>query len=236
MRLNEEQLQLVDSILNVLEDMIPSKFGRETSDFSQAMFDIEERLLEDYHVYCASGASKFVIIPDELPVVIKIPLTGYWYNPYDVGDTDDERCDLEFECYCEGGGPNHDDYCATEVDMYEKAIEANVDDIFAETVLYTTKHNFLVYLQEKVTTCSDTLAITPSKESMAKVSQMRSSQQIASEDWCASVIDYYGEDFYWRLQEFVTEMQPDIGADLHDGNVGFCGSIPMILDYSGFNN
>ena len=168
------------------------------------------------------GASKLVIIPEYNDFVIKIPFNGS-YN-------------LMSEEYIDFS----QNYCETEIDLYEKIIAEN--PIFAQFFLPLTRveefEKYDIYIQAKCKTFNNTnneeRKSSYSKESLAKSTEF--GKKVFTRlpvDWIAGVLEVLKDESL--LEEFINVLDKyDIGQDLHYGNIGYYNNKPIILDYAGF--
>lgn len=239
-----------EAIDNLLKDMeIPTNFGGdEYGDFyggsigwmADQIWDIMGR--ED--VEFETGASKLVILIEELDEVIKIPFNGTFYydedESLDITDTEDF---IENDWANDINAPSATDwdYCENEVLKLEKAEKEGFGDFFAKIEKYTMIDNHPVYLQEKVIPLYSHKSKQwgePSK--MAKsiyennFTEARKRVPIP-EDWLMHAIDYFGEEEVASFIDYV--MSENLDEDLHSGNVGFTrAGKPVLLDWAGWRN
>lgn len=130
------------------------------------------------------------------------------------------------------------DYCALETALYEEAVKRGLAQYFAKEEKYGIIDNiYPIYIQQKVDSfysVYDTL----SKEERADATE-RCSQKIKPRDmlfdavWVDAFLSAYGAEEYKRLVAFLDEF--DI-TDFHRGNIGFYKGLPILFDYSGFEN
>lgn len=193
--------------------------------------NIIQYLPKDFNFKYGYGVSKLVIIPEDENFVIKIPFigdcdeeTGIIYN-YKYANKDKERCW---------------DYCFTEMLYYNIAKKNRVAEILAKTRYIGKIQEYPIYTQQKVETyysrykCK--IDISNSKETKIKEKTIYSKCSKKNIDifnikWIMDVFDYYGENKFDKIIDFVNELQ-----DLHNGNIGYIGNRPIILDYAGWND
>lgn len=190
------------------------------------------------------GISKFAVVLNNCPWVIKVPFNGTWDNWYDE-DEDEYHEEWREFCHADDSEEGSFDYCCNELDKYEKAVECGVGIFFAETKFYGfTEGGYPLYLQEKIRVDSHLrLADMPkaSEDSLSLVKSKVDSRDYQwsklSRDWMALAIDYYGEKLVEKFVDFICNIEPEIGQDLHAGNYGYRedGS-PCILDFSGWRD
>ena len=51
--------------------------------------------------------------------------------------------------------------------------------------------------------------------------------------WLSDVFNFFGEQLFYKLMNFIADC--DI-RDLHNGNIGYIGMRPVLVDYSSFND
>lgn len=170
-----------------------------------------------------SGATKGVLIFDNLGFVIKIPFS---------------YCDGITLCGAYDGFEDWD-YCSQEVNRYDFAEEQKVEQIFLKTELIDYINGFPIYIQEYAEPLSHITKehLIEHKSStdndideIDKIINKENYEYINSE-WEADVLVYYGKDFYLKFRDFIKEY--DI-SDLRTPNIGYIGKQPIILDYAGF--
>ena len=176
-----------------------------------------------------SGATKAVIIPPEENFVIKIPFQGFISERYNR----DRQCwEDEFvrydSAYCSG---SEWDYCLSEVEIYKRAVEAGVQQIFAKTEFITTVDGHPIYIQEKAEIFNRGEHSHPREQLRKTREKTKDYYCEANEDWLTDVLEYYGEDIFLDFLRFVDDLQL---TDLHSGNLGYINNRPVITDYSGY--
>lgn len=182
------------------------------------------------------GASKFVAILKDSAYVLKIPFTGHLNEFYE-----EETGHFGWE-YDDFSGCNDNErtgdtwnYCKVEAINYNIAVCEGFGKYFAETKFYgKTKGGFPMYIQEK---CRYTYVSRPLEDSIKKAERLCESNwsvEITDPNWVASFIEFYGEDEFFRLNEFIQSL--DGINDLTCKNVGYTMSgLPVLIDFSGFN-
>lgn len=172
-----------------------------------------------------SGASKGVIIDDDLDYVIKIPfLYSEYYN----------RAKDKMEL------SNFDNYCSYEEAVYNCAGTYGLNDFFAESFFLGYFHNVPIYLMKRMDAscerCSDTV-ISGLVESGLDENEASDKYYEALEENDTDLVRllfslYYDEDEVDDLIDFLDRQQVN---DLHDGNIGFDShDNPVLIDYSGY--
>ena len=220
---------------------IPNEFGGniEEEEYGWVFDWLETNIIpyldEEYDI--AHGVSKIVLIPAEGDYVIKIPFNGTYDCIYDEnGDVEDE----EWREYYNAPEDCGWDYCAVEVEVYNKAKQHNVDCFFARTeFLCSTKNYHPIYIQEKVKTRYSFAhdVIKPSEKSLndykEKYSKNYGSRGVLGDaNWFSLCLDRYGAELIKNFVEFLDEV-PFINRDMHGENYGFrLNKAPCIIDFS----
>lgn len=244
--LEEKDKILLEKIFNNVE--FPINFG--VGEYSDTLYG-EDEIIESINInsnicfQSSHGASKFVLMNEKLPYVIKIPLDGYW-SDYESEDEDEEDVFIEFENAASDIGSDLDsefnkNYCETELRFYKIAKVLSLEKFFAKTEFYKYINGKYIYIQEKVTPYKyrnnnnnkDDLKSSPLAKKMSK----ESCSGLAAE-WLDVAISYYGEELTQKFVDFLSsdnEVATIIRQDLHVENYGFRkdGS-PCLLDYSGY--
>ena len=52
-------------------------------------------------------------------------------------------------------------------------------------------------------------------------------------EWLSDAFHFYGEKIFHKLLEFIRTVGIN---DLHDGNIGYIGNRPVLVDYSSFDS
>ena len=244
-----------DYIYNLLSDVyFPEDFGvnNDTNELD-CDYEILSDIDSEANVQSRYGASKYVLIDNNLSYVIKIPFDGYWETAYveenyeddedneDIDDIDVESVFINFNNACRDSYADNmfyaNNYCETERRLFQVMNESGLGVFFAETQYFDTINGKNIYLQEKVTSYvnSESGASSPLAKKLSKNFHIT-----LQPDWIEKAIQYYGEELTKAFIDFLST-DDDIGAiitdDLHDENYGYRedGS-PCILDYSGFYN
>lgn len=209
MLLQEKYKEQLKDILNVFEQFNEEDFYK----LSQDNFDyLSDKFKEKYLLSfkAASGATKGVFIFQDLGFVIKIPFTML-------------DCDEEL----------YEDYCENEVTHYEQAVEYNIENLFLKTELINNYNKYSLYIQEIAEPLSSIKYLTDksshSEEQYHQIVEKYGGDICPS--WEADILAIYGEDYYFRFQNFINEA--DIN-DLRDANIGYKGKNPVLFDYAGF--
>lgn len=186
-----------------------------------------------------TGATKCVIIPDNENFVIKIPFNGKTCSC--------RECDEEdpFECHRDscpilplmyGGGEYQDDYCAREVELYNKIVKEypQFKNFFLSIEKILEINHYPVYIQRKGVGF-ESITDYPIQEKSIKTIRSDECHQIgAPDEWLAKCFEDLGNNIYLYNQFITMLKKTEISRDLHSGNVGFCNGHAVIIDYGGF--
>ena len=228
------ELKDIERAREILEYLtLPGEFGVDADD-DFYVEDIEEQIdgVINGHFVVTNGITKMVIIPDELPFVIKIPFNGrHIYDYYD-----EDECEVEFIYFTMAESEVSDeDYCARELELTTRIKEEGFGE-FVPDMMYIGRccgHN--VYIQERVKPMSECAkALHPTEDSLNK------SKKISApfiDVWAALAIDAYGEDEYYAFLDWARSYEPEVLSDMHNGNYGVDkNGNPIILDICGFRD
>ena len=166
------------------------------------------------------GATKGVLIFDTLGFVIKLPYRGDYYDP-----------DEGLEEFCGANTQNGWDYCEAEEYYGNKADEYGVGNCFAKTISLGTVNGHPVYYQEIVESFSSVGSSSHSREEIDEMEDKVSSfyNNDIDLDWLCDAYDYHGEEIFYQFMGFIENFSIN---DLHNGNIGYIGMKPVVLDYS----
>lgn len=175
------------------------------------------------------GATKLCLIPiEDSDYVIKIPFFGN---------------DESYEFYGAKNSQNNWDYCLTEAEIYNKAVEDGIDFLFAETHLFYSKNGFNFYIQQR---CSLEYDIDISKifkinrgdytinKYSSRIKDLTNDFSFSiNKIFVAVIYKTYGEEIGDKFFKFL--YHNDI-SDLHSGNCGFTvNNKPILIDFSSYN-
>jgi hypothetical protein len=180
----------------------------------------------------ATGATKGVLIFEQLGFVIKIPFC-----------CNSEDCEYnsaygEYEC-CYFTGADTDngwDYCEAEANKYERAKEEGLAQCFAKTKKIGDIDGYPIYMQELADIYkSIDYQSSHTEEDSRQVSSICNSNNfyMFNIEWLSDAFHYYGEKMFHKLLEFIRTLGIN---DLHDGNIGYIGNRPVLVDYSSFDS
>lgn len=222
---------------------IPSDFGldgesNEIFEFGNFTFDLKD--FGDFRV--DNGISKAVIIFDDLPFVVKVPLRGTYYREEFYNEEADEyeySDEYNFNEYRGACDYDYSDYCFDELQKTQLVIEAGFGKIVPEMEWVCFKDGSSVYVQEKVLPFSTgkNKYSNPTADSVQKAKDMDDKYGYCALDWRASVIDFYGEDFWKSFVDWERDNDYDILSDMHSGNYGYrLDGTPVIFDIAGYRD
>ncbi len=180
----------------------------------------------------ATGATKGVLIFEQLGFVIKIPFCRnsedcYYNSTYG-----------EYEsCYFTGADTDNGwDYCEAEANKYERAEEEGLAQCFAKTKRIGDIDGYPIYMQELANIYkSIDYQSSHTEEDSRQVSSICNSNNfyMFNLEWLSDAFHYYGEKVFHKLLEFIRTVGIN---DLHDGNIGYIGNRPVLVDYSSFDS
>ena len=155
-----------------------------------------------YFVNC--GLTKGVIIHEDLDWVLKIPF-GYQKN-----------------------NMNH---CKAETEYYQAAIEAGIQDMFAESHYLMTFLDVPCYVMRKVE-CGECALDSNGSTLLGCDEYSYSRDESESEDLVEELLSaYYGDRVFSTYCHFCRCNHIN---DVHEDNIGWIGTQPVVIDYSGF--
>ena len=180
----------------------------------------------------ATGATKGVLIFEQLGFVIKIPFCR-----------NSEDCEYnstygEYEyCYFTGADTDNGwDYCEAEANKYERAEEEGLAQCFAKTKKIGDIDGYPIYMQELADIYkSIDYQSSHTEEDSRQVSSICNSNNfyMFNIEWLSDAFHYYGEKMFHKLLEFIRTVGIN---DLHDGNIGYIENRPVLVDYSSFDS
>lgn len=213
-----KQKNEIEIILNALNDYDFSDFGSETkNDLIDYFRDHYKGQLSWSH---DTGASKFVFVFSDF--VIKIPFRYSWAEEELMG--------------ANSYNGEYWDYCAAELEQYEFAVKNGVEEFFAAVEYLGDIDGHPIYFQE----FADIYCMRGSDSSEAEVEEFEESEESRQSAWLdldsywrCDVLKYYGKDKYKKFMNYIADADIE---DLHDGNIGYIHSRPVLIDFSGWNN
>lgn len=177
---------------------------------------------------CYYGASKCVIISDDLPYVIKIPFNGFW-------DWEEKQDIPFFGAACDDGW----DYCEAEENRFHLAEEFHFQKYLAKTeFVHITKNGIRIYTQPKC--ISGLRRIKPGTLKFYKTIESKYQENrkekttipIYDINWVITFVNLYGYEELERFFDFLIENDWD--DDLSSDNVGYINDKPVLIDYCGY--
>lgn len=217
-------------------------------------YDRVVKPLEDHTEYMPAydmGASKGVLIFEKQGIVLKIPFMANEYDEgqyecdlgaWDAGEIDEEPHIEDYvQPLCKAVNffietSRNWDYCELECGIYQEAEIVGLEAYFAKEEWVADIDGYPIYQQVLVSPFnSDYSSHTRTEEdrSRAQDSCTRIGVRCFNPSWIADFLDAYGEEELKKLDDFLKKLS--IG-DLHDGNVGYVGKYPVLLDYSNYND
>ena len=224
-----------DDLLNYFEDQIN-------------FWENKHQLQVDF--WFASGASKVVIISDNLDMVIKIPIspyTGYGscsYSYHSSSKWDYETGGFRELLFYPQSKEYGYDYCRLETELYNLAKEAKLDAAFAEEIHYRMIGNIPIYLQAKAESFDgvtedayyhryNTLDNNTKEKYKTLEDKYYGSNCLPARTFNMALLDHFGIDFLKNLFEFLEVYSID---DLTLNNLGktVIEGAPVLIDYCGY--
>lgn len=139
---------------------------------------------------------------------------------------------------------NIKDCVGRELEIYNKAKEKGLEKILVPTYPFYTNCNGITFIkQQKISCCVDDQSKKKEREYINKCKNVISNEIVhkvkkgfykrtcSNSQWIARAIQIYGKDFMKEFEKFTHEYKIN---DLHRGNIGYIGKLPVILDFSGF--
>lgn len=207
----------LDEILNALEsgdynDLYDSVF------YEQIIRPFKQKYKKSFSY--DYGATKGVIIFEELGFVIKIPFGASLDSEFYGAD-------------CDNGW----DYCKAEVNKYEFAHQSDLEQCFAKTMPIADINGHPIYIQEFAIMFNkdDGSSSNHTKDDIEKIKGLceYNDYDCFNSSWLSDAFNFFGEKVFYQLMNFISDV--DIN-DLHSGNLGYIGMRPVLVDYSSFND
>jgi len=180
----------------------------------------------------ATGATKGVLIFEQLGFVIKIPFCRNSEDCYYNSAYGEYEC-----CYFTGADTDNGwNYCEAEANKYERAEEEGLAQCFAKTKKIGDIDGYPIYMQELADIYkSIDYQSSHTEEDSRQVSSICNSNNfyMFNLEWLSDAFHYYGEKVFHKLLEFIRTVGIN---DLHDGNIGYIGNRPVLVDYSSFDS
>lgn len=144
-------------------------------------------------------------------------------------------------CSSKRGLKNDWDYCELEAERYIIAKENGYEAMFAETKLIGYIDDYPIYSQPKCITFCDSESSSSSKKERSASTKAKAQEIIKEIDnycfnefWFTDLIEMFGEDYAKKFLTFLRDN--DYTEDLHNANIGYIDEVPVLLDYSGYND
>ena len=199
--------------------------------------DFEDKVLsnlpDDLKYHYEYGATKLVIILPDCDFVIKIPFSGSYQEIYQDRTDDYEEEYVEFENAdfetCEW------DYCKTEVNRYNLAKNVGIEKYFAKTECIGMVNHYPIYIQQKAEIFADVKDLNSYSEEKKSSTREKCDKEdlwCFNECWLSDLLDYCGDKIFSFFMSFIKDNDFD---DLHSSNIGYINGVPVLVDYSGFN-
>ena len=137
------ELKDVKRAMEIVKNLdLPRDFGIDVDDDFDT-YNIEEQISDVMNdsFFVTNGVSKMVIVPNELPFVIKIPFNGRWVSNFDC--TEEEECEEFWYFMMAESRMSGDDYCAREleltVEIKAEGFRINIGSFAKESKLVVNK-------------------------------------------------------------------------------------------------
>lgn len=136
-----------------------------------------------------------------------------------------------------------DDCVGRELEIYNKAKEKGLEKILVPTYpFYTNKYGITFIKQQKISCSIDSQSGKKKKENVDKSRNVSNKtvykvrcgfykKTCSDSQWLARAIQIYGKNFMKDFEQFTHRYKIN---DLHRGNIGYIGKLPVILDFSGY--
>ena len=135
------------------------------------------------------------------------------------------------------------DCVGRELEIYNKAKEKGLEKILVPTYpFYTNCYGITFVKQQKISCSISSQSGKKRKENVNKCKNVSDKivhkvrrgfykRTCSNSQWLARAIQIYGKNFMKDFEQFTHEYQIN---DLHYGNIGYIGKLPVILDFSGY--
>lgn len=210
--------------------------------------------LDDIEWRIDTGISKLVIIFVNQDFVIKIPFSGRYDFSCNYENDYCEECDGDCE-FCEYGLQQYHlfdgaysidekdpeiewDYCRMEVEFYQKAREMDIDFCLAETRLLGKINGYPIYTQTKADVYASNWSTYSCRHSEEQRKAMKDychthKGNCFNSNWLIDLRNAYGDKVFLTFMDFIEKTKIE---DLHNGNVGYIGDCPVLIDYSDYKD
>ena len=229
----------IDDIKVYLNSFQLNEIGEFTDrDVEDYVWRMNEKNVPDFSY--DTGISKFVIIPNHLDYVIKIPFTGSYQRNFNYSyESIEDIDDYSFISFCNSGTNTPYDYIAREIETYN--YYKNTEENFLNFLLPSEKIGecckINIYIQPKAEVYCDS-CVTPTQKSINIINTMKEQEEFfyysnLPDDWIALCLETLNGDKnkLCKLLDFFDEFN-----DLHTANIGYYNGHPVIIDYAGFHD
>ena len=143
----------------------------------------------------------------------------------------------------DGDSRRINDCVGRELEIYNKAKEKGLEKILVPTYpFYTNCYGITFIKQQKISCSISSQSGKKRKENINKCKNVSIKaiykvrrgfykRTCSNSQWLARAIQIYGKNFMKDFEQFTHEYQIN---DLHYGNIGYIGKLPVILDFSGY--
>lgn len=250
----------VSRMIKALQDLSAELLCATEEDYIDKIIPYLEQECNDFEWSYDAGISKFVIIIRGEDQVIKVPFHQLfeaedydadlsYYNsgeaPEDMEEPKEENYYHSFYEACNIKLINEDDllefkgddYCEVECALYLKADEENLGQYFASETWVADAGDTCIYLQQRVTPFEAQYDNPWRNRTMEQnMATKRHCEKLGvrcfNAVWIEDFFDAYGDQEFQRLGKFLEHYGI---YDFHDGNLGYYNGLPILLDYSDFN-
>jgi len=179
-----------------------------------------------------SGATKVVLVPYDMPFVIKIPFSG-WREDWDgecIPFEEGFNSALEELGYSTQGN----NYCDLEVNVYAASVQEGVSQFFAPTIFFDEINSFPIYIQTKITANTwATRKIKPKDNDTYTYASIKNSDMIDPE--CGTrLLQFYSVEEIARFLSFVKTYNIVDIDNFRNGGVAAEIGRYIFWDYSGY--
>ena len=193
----------------------------------------------EFNFECSSGVTKIVLRPTdkENKFVIKIPFSGKIKMQRGSKGILEETY-VPFEWSDSGITWYPGNYCDIEAERCKHIIREGWGDLIAKTSLIGIVGDLYVYKQELVDTIAEDKYYEQDDDFEDRLSSAKDLSTPYGDEideyWVMELIDYMGEEKTKDFLEFLAEW--GYSNDLHGANVGFKNGVPVIFDYSDYED
>lgn len=176
------------------------------------------------------GVTKGVLIFRKLGFVLKFPFVGY------VEEEDEECYGEEISYFNNADTLDGWDYCSAEVNRYQEAKKAGIENLFLEIKQIDKIDGYPIYYQEYAIPYSE--GTSSSNESQRHIAnnlcKIKKVAMFINREWLGDIINVFSINTLEKFLIFIKDF--DIDDDLHIGNIGYQGDRPIVIDYGSYND